>query len=530
MLEARKIKELVQPPNDIELIAKYIYGRKLKAGKVHFQAIKTYAHQKDGLRACFVGSDGKMRSFNEMNISTCILSSNVLGFSSYLSDRYFLSAYLYDVAHKLNLVCKKGITDDICNQLEDIKILDFFKHLSTAYLPTDNIDLSTHNDSLAFLYDILCQRDEIFAYTKKVEQFVDNYLQTLKSTYNLKNSTISNTFLYSAVFYCLYQMDENFFYHWKNYFSIDYRKRVNAVNDHTVDDRDFEYFKRFGKTFTKKLNEKGMKQDFNLAVGANSSYAVLYPFLVFIEKMQREMRHIKNEETLDQFFIRYLSGGRVLATSLATIPEIILNTGEKADVHKIIDAFRYIDLSDSLLKGKHRRSRFRGYNTFYLIIYKMLIKSWNYYLKVPIDSRTRCEIASLLREHFPCDMFLLSRPKPEEEGEPCSIKTFFDNNEPLISTHPFYTQINNIFLNKTKSWLKCDVVNAYSSFVYCYINELDCLIDKLNEDKALFRIRQELIANLAHSYKENEFSREVYYRGKKFLIETFTNDLFDNAF
>lgn len=46
MLEARKIKELVQPPNDIELIAKYIYGRKLKAGKVHFQAIKTYAYKK----------------------------------------------------------------------------------------------------------------------------------------------------------------------------------------------------------------------------------------------------------------------------------------------------------------------------------------------------------------------------------------------------------------------------------------------------------------------------------------------------
>lgn len=46
MLEARKIKELVQPPNDIELIAKYIYGRKLKAGKVSSQAIKTYAYKK----------------------------------------------------------------------------------------------------------------------------------------------------------------------------------------------------------------------------------------------------------------------------------------------------------------------------------------------------------------------------------------------------------------------------------------------------------------------------------------------------
>lgn len=392
-------------------------------------------------------------------------------------------------------------------------------------MPTVDIDLSLPetDDPLSFLYDILCQRDEIFAYTKAVEQFVDDYIQTLKEIYDLKNSIISSTLLYSSVFYCLYQMNKNFFDNWKSYFSMLDRIKFNAVNGHTVDDRDFAYFKRFGKDFTLKLKGKGMKRDFNLAVGANSSYAVLYPFLVFIEKMQREMNHIKNKETLSQFFIRYLYGGRVLATSLAPIPEIALNTTEKVDIRKIIDSFRYIDLSDGLLRGKNSSPRFSGYNDFYIIIYKMLVKSWNYYLQIPIYDRKRHEVATLLRENFPCDMLLLARNE-----DTCCIEKFFKGNERLTSTHPFYTTINNTFFNKTKSWFSYDVIDVYSLFVYCHIKELDNLIARLNEEPTLLGIKPELITNLSRAYEEKEFSEEAYCREKKLFIEKYTDSLMSN--
>lgn len=477
--------------DDIELLAKYIYVRKYEGNKP--KSI-SFANSKKGLRECFVDESGKMKSFKYIDR----FLNNHLGFSLYLSNYSFLAKYLMDIADALNSTNDISTIKSIqeCLKSEGVIIKFLFKKLNKIEKPFEFHRSNIINDKFSFLYDLLCQREAIEDYhqdiTDKVNLLYSRYLKCVQKRKTKTQLRIHKLkLLYCLIFIILYRFDEDFFQHWKSYYSKDDYKILFEEDKET--DNKYSELQDFAQFFYDHFKLLNIKKEL-FSKDDNQNFKYIYPYLLLIEKITKDF--LKNENahilTLQSFFLHYTKGGQIVTNDFM-FNKLFLN--DTNDVRCIIDNLRCVDLTRTLMIPENRRTPlFSDKHTLPTIIFNLILKCWLYYS----DARF-CKRKTVIQNiHFSFSHYYFTketyRDRPIEESE---MQMFFETDFTYPnSTSNVYAQFNDYLYKKSTSKLHSNFFKAFSSYEYHFIKDVKQL--KLFKDD----LKSEMF-NKEHYVKES---------------------------
>lgn len=503
--------------DDIELLAKYIYIKKYGKNDYNIQSFSTH---KNGLRECFVNANGSMKSFKSLHH----FLTNYLGFSSYISNYSFLVKYLLDIADTLNTksqierigrIKHRIIKGDVSNIIDLIRELD--NMWDSCPLPSCIQCSNTVNDKISFLYDLLCQRDSIESYHNDVF----NNVNLLFNKFNIKKLGSEGKYqlLYTLIFFILYQLDKDFFHHWKYYYSTEDYKRIFG-EDYKEDDHKYDILKELASAFHDVLSKSNLELDNKLDDYNNNSdkMRMIYPYLISIEFIVKDIFNDQYNLTLQGFFLYYTKGGRVLTNPFVFNKYFGYPLKSDINLNTLIEDFRLIDLSNNIMRPKGKRlPKFKDCNTLPSAINTLIIKCWIYYSKDRVGNREK--LIRNLHDSFSHHFLIPFKIKSNRSNKEEEVIHFFNNNFTYPdSTSNIYEYFNKFFYNK-RSKITKDFFYTFGEYEYRYIKDLDTLIEKMHHQG------KELPDSFKRFFNDKEHTKKQYIEQSRRAINTMLDDL-----
>ena len=517
--------------DDIELLAKYVYCRKNsengKNGSVDSSI--SFRDLNDGLKTCFVDRNGKMKSFKDIHIYL----KKHLGFSSFMTDHNFIYTYLCGIANNLNisssvdelksiekLICgkeerffSKKIEDKIFNKLSELSKIEFNGYRSSPL----------KYDQYAFLFDLLYQREAINEHYEKIKEEVDIIISGINDLIanNLKKQY---AILYSVIFLTLYQLHKNFFGYWKIYYDKEDYSCLGVEHD---TDQKYSTLKNLASESSTIMFEIKKPKE------SNKTHFYLYPCLVFIETFLNKYNIEKNAETMNEFYLRYTKGGRILTTEKVFLDSFFAcEYVDNLDIRNVIDTLNYIDMSETVLKAR-RNSRTNKVNPFKLpsMIYNLLIKCFLYYIDKDIINRITINkyLLKCFSYHFIKKELFLHDHLENPHSENNYLVSVFNSNEvsdnDINSSSELYHALNE-YIYKPNAKFHKNFFKEFCDYEYIYIDSLRTL-NKLNKDvhSSAKKLCEPISLKLKYFFENNDVSRKNYYTQSTNLFKSNLDNL-----